>query len=196
MKPTAKIRPKVSRPSGSPVPQSLIHPAMLDTLPIGVVRLDSRLRILSVNVEAARLLGQSADCCLSKLLHEVLSQQSRTSSRNIVTRIQGSLPDRRPIQAAHTMLVDPAYEVHPVEWSYVPLDAGEDYGGVLSAARPDSRERAAARERSPGACGRRKSVAHYRDGLRRESRLRESRDDAAAAEVWLCGRRISRRVPR
>lgn len=132
MKPTAKIRPKVSRPSGSPVPQSLIHPAMLDTLPIGVVRLDSRLRILSVNVEAARLLGQSADCCLSKLLHEVLSQQSRTSSRNIVTRIQGSLPDRRPIQAAHTMLVDPAYEVHPVEWSYVPLDAGEDYGGVLT----------------------------------------------------------------
>jgi signal transduction histidine kinase/DNA-binding response OmpR family regulator/HPt (histidine-containing phosphotransfer) domain-containing protein len=96
------------------------------------MRLDGRLRILSVNVEAARLLGQSADFCLSKLLHEILPQQSGASSQNIATRIQGSLPDRRPIQAAHTMLIDPASEVHPVEWSYVPLDAGEDDGGVLT----------------------------------------------------------------
>ena len=132
MKPVAKIRAKTSRPSESPAPHSLIHPALLDTLPIGVVRLDSRLRILSINVEAARLLGQSADVCLSKLLHEILPQQSGASIHNIVTRIQVSLPDRRPIQTARTMLIDPAYEAHPVEWSYVPLDAGEDYGGVLT----------------------------------------------------------------
>jgi PAS domain S-box-containing protein len=109
-----------------------MNPAVLDTLPIGVVRLDSRLRILSVNVEATRLLGRSAEFCLSKLLHEIVPQQSGASSQNIATRIQGSLPDRHPIQAAHTMLIDHAYEVHPVEWSYVPLDAGEDYGGVLT----------------------------------------------------------------
>ena len=114
------------------MPISFTHPALLDTLPIGVVRLDSRLRVLSVNVEATRLLGQSADFCLSKLLHDILPQQSGSSSRNIVTRIQGSLPDRRPIQAVYTMLIDPAYEAHPVEWSYVPLDAGEDFGGVLT----------------------------------------------------------------
>ena len=132
MKPIAKTRAKTSRPSRLPQPHSLIHPALLDTLPIGVMRLDGRLRILSVNVEAARLLGQSTAFCLSKLLHEILPQQSGTSSQNIATRIQGSLPDRRPIQAAHTMLIDPAYEVHPVEWSYVPLDAGEDDGGVLT----------------------------------------------------------------
>jgi two-component system sensor histidine kinase/response regulator len=132
MRPIAKTRAKTSRPSRLPLPHSLIHPALLDTLPIGVMRLDGRLRILSVNVEAARLLGQSADFCLSKLLHEILPQQSGASSQNIATRIQGSLPDRRPIQAAHTMLIDPASEVHPVEWSYVPLDAGEDDGGVLT----------------------------------------------------------------
>ncbi len=132
MRPAAKIRATTSRPSRSPLPHSLIPPAMLDTLPIGVVRLDSRLRILSVNVEAARLLGQPADFCLSKLLHDILPQPSGASSHNIAMRIQGSLPDRRPIQAARTMLIDPAYEVHPVEWSYVPLDIGEEYGGVLT----------------------------------------------------------------
>src|ERR1700704_3115922 len=109
MKPIAKARAKTSRPSRSPLPHSLIHPALLDTLPIGVVLLDSRLRILSVNAEAARLLGQSADFCLSKLLHEILPQQSGASSQNIATRIQGSLSDLRPIQAARTMLIDHAY---------------------------------------------------------------------------------------
>ncbi len=132
MKPIAKTRAKTSRPSRSPLPHSLIQPALLDTLPIGVLQLDGRLRILSVNLEAARLLGQSADFCLSKLLHEILPQQSGASTQNIATRIQESLPTRRLIQAAHTMLIDPAHEVHPVEWSYVPLDAGEDYGGVLT----------------------------------------------------------------
>jgi signal transduction histidine kinase/CheY-like chemotaxis protein len=96
------------------------------------MRLDGRLRILSVNLEAARLLGQSTAFCLSKLLHEIMPQQSGAPSQNIATRIQKSLPDRRPIQAAHAMLIDPAFEVYPVEWSYVPLDAGEDDGGVLT----------------------------------------------------------------
>ncbi|MBI3806656.1 MAG: response regulator [Nitrospirae bacterium] len=132
MKPIAKIRAKTSRPSGSPVPHSPMHPALLDTLPIGVVRLDSRLRILSVNVEAARLLGQSADFCSSKLLREIMPPRPGASSHNISTRIQESLPGRLPIQAAHTMLVGSAHESRPVEWSYVPLDTGEDSGGVLT----------------------------------------------------------------
>jgi two-component system, sensor histidine kinase and response regulator len=132
MKPIAKIRLKASRPSESPAPHSLIHPALLDTLPIGVVQLDSRLRILSVNIEAARLLGHSAGFCSSKILHEIVPQRPGASSHSIATRIQESLPGRRPIQAAHAMLIDPAHESHSVEWSYVPLDAGEDSGGVLT----------------------------------------------------------------
>ncbi len=132
MKPNAKIRAKASHPSESPVSHSLIYPALLDTLPIGVVRLDSRLRILSVNVEATRLLGLSADCCSSKFLREILPQQPGEFSHNISTRIQESLPDRRPIQAAHTILIGPAHQSYPVEWSYIPLDAGEDSGGVLT----------------------------------------------------------------
>jgi two-component system sensor histidine kinase/response regulator len=140
MKPTAKIRAKTSRPSKSPLPNSFIYPALLDTLPIGVVQLDSRLRILSINVEASRLLGQSADFCSSKLLREIMPPCPGASSSNIATRIQESLPDRLPIQAAHTMLVGSMHKSHPVEWSYVPLDAGEDSGGVLTL-RDLSRER-------------------------------------------------------
>ena len=132
MKPTAKNRARASGPSRSSVPNSLMNPAVLDTLPIGVVLLDSRLHILSVNAEAARLLGQSSDFCSSKPLQEILLQQPGTSSHNIATRIQESLSDRRPIQAAQTTLMGPTQESHPVEWSYVPLDAGEDSGGVLT----------------------------------------------------------------
>jgi two-component system sensor histidine kinase/response regulator len=132
MKPIAKIHTKVSRPSESSAPHSFIHPALLDTLPIGVVRLDNRLRILSINVEATRLLGLSADICLSKFLHEIVTQHPGAPSHSISTRIQESLPNHRPIQAAHAMLIGPAHESHPVEWSYVPLDAEEDSGGILT----------------------------------------------------------------
>lgn len=107
------------------------HPA-LDTLPIGVMLLDSRLRILSVNAEAARILGYSSDFCSSKPLQEVLLQQPEASSHNITKRIQESLSDRRPIQAAQTTLISPTYESHPVEWTYVSLETDEDSGGVLT----------------------------------------------------------------
>lgn len=132
MKPKAKIRTSASRHSQSSMPHSLMSHAALDTLPIGVVLLDSRLRILSVNAEAARLLGHSADFCSSKLLREILLQRPGASGHNITTRIQESLPDRRSIQAGHTTLIGPTHESHPVEWGYVPLDTGEDSGGVLT----------------------------------------------------------------
>jgi PAS domain S-box-containing protein len=109
-----------------------MNSAALDTLPIGVVLLDSRLRILSVNTEAARLLGHSPDYCSSKLLREILLQQTGTSSHSITSRIQESLSDRRPIQAAQTTFMGSTLESHSVEWSYVPLDTGEDSGGVLT----------------------------------------------------------------
>ena len=114
------------------MPQILLNHPALDTLPIGVVLLDSRLRILSVNAEAARLVGHSADFCSSKPLQEVLLQRPEASSHNIATRIQESLPDRRPIQKAQTTLTGPTHESHPVEWTYVPLDTNGDTGGVLT----------------------------------------------------------------
>ena len=132
MKPPAKIRAKASGPSSSSKPQNFLNQATLDTLPIGVVLLDSRLRILSVNTEAAHLLGQSADFCSSKPLQEVLRQQPGTSDHNIVTRIHESLPNRQPIQTAQTTLTGPTHESHPVEWTYAPLDTDGDAGGVLT----------------------------------------------------------------
>lgn len=114
------------------VSQNRVNPAVLDTLPIGVLLLDSRLHIISVNAEAARLLGQSADLCLSKPLQELLLQEPGTSHHDIVMRIRASLSDSSPIQGARTTLAGTTHESRPVEWSYVPLDAEEASGGVLT----------------------------------------------------------------
>ncbi|MBI5315310.1 MAG: response regulator [Nitrospirae bacterium] len=114
------------------VSQNRVNPAVLDTLPIGVLLLDSRLHIISVNAEAARLLGQSADLCLSKPLQELLLQEPGTSHHDIVMRIRASFSDSSPIQGARTTLAGTTHESHPVEWSYVPLDAEEASGGVLT----------------------------------------------------------------
>ena len=117
------------RPS---TPRSLIDHAVLDTLPIGVVQLDRRLCILSVNAEAARLVGQSADFCTAKPIQDIWRQQPGTAGHTIATRICESLPTRRPIHAARTILAGPAQESHPVEWSYVFLDTEGSLDGVLT----------------------------------------------------------------
>ena len=107
------------------------HPAF-DTLPIGVVLLDSRLRILSVNAEAARLLGHSADFCSSKPLQDVLRQQPEALGGDITTRIQESCSDRHPIHKSQATLLDPLHELHQVEWTYAPLDMHGTACGVLT----------------------------------------------------------------
>ncbi len=132
MNPAAKIGAKASLPSPASMPQHLLNHAALDTLPIGVLLLDRKLRILSVNAEAARLVGRSADSCLSKPLQDVVLQPSGTSSHTIAMRIQESLLDCRPIQAAQATLTGPRDESHQVEWSYVSLKTGADAGGVLT----------------------------------------------------------------
>ncbi len=132
MKRTAKNRVNTARSSRSLIPGNGLSPAVLDTLPIGILLLDHRLRILSVNAEAARLLGRSADLCSSKPLQDLLLQRPGTSDQNVVTRIRASLSNRCLIQEAQTTLIGPAGEPHPVAWSYVPLGIEEGSGGVLT----------------------------------------------------------------
>ena len=132
MKHTTKHREKTARPLRSPRAPNHLNPAALDMLPIGVLLLDSRLRIVSVNAEAARLLGHSAGFCSSKPLQDALLQQPGASDHNLVRRIQASLSDRCPIQEAQTTIIGPTDELHPVAWSYVPLSMEEDSGGVLT----------------------------------------------------------------
>jgi signal transduction histidine kinase/CheY-like chemotaxis protein len=114
------------------ISKNRVNPVVLDTLPIGVLLLDSRLHIISVNAEAARLLGQSAVLCRSKPLQELLLRQPGTSTQDIVTRIRASLSDGSPIQGARTTLAGPAHESHLVEWRYAPVDVEGDSGGVLT----------------------------------------------------------------
>jgi signal transduction histidine kinase/CheY-like chemotaxis protein len=109
-----------------------VNHAALDMLPIGVVMLDSRLRILSVNAEAARLLGHSTDFCSLKTLQEVFLQRPGASDGTIATRIQESLPSRLPIQKSQTLLMGSTQDSHPVEWTYAPLETHGDAGGVLT----------------------------------------------------------------
>src|SRR5438067_661665 len=132
MKHTSKNRETTSRSVRSSMAQHSLNTAMLDMLSIGVLLLDSQLRIVSVNAEAARLLGHSADFCSSKLLQDVWLQQPGTSAHSIATRIHESLQDRRPIQATQTTLSGPGHESYLVEWSYVPLDSEGDTGGWLT----------------------------------------------------------------
>ncbi len=125
-------RATASHSSISSTFHSRMSPAVLDTLPIGFLLLDSQLHVLSMNREAARLVGHSAEYCTSKLLREILLQQPGTAGHTIATLIQASLPDHRPIQAARAMLIAPTDEPHQIEWTYVPLDVEDDPGGVLT----------------------------------------------------------------
>jgi two-component system sensor histidine kinase/response regulator len=118
-----------SSPSTSHRP---IDQGLLDTLPIGVVQLDRHLQILSVNAEAARLLGYSADFCTAKPIQDIWQQQPGTVGHTIAARIRESLPSRRPIHASRTTLAGPTQKPHPVEWSYVFLDGEGHLDGVLT----------------------------------------------------------------
>ncbi|MBC7838302.1 MAG: response regulator [Nitrospiraceae bacterium] len=132
MKQSPKNGAKTSPSSRSSNPSHLMNHPALDTLPLGVVLLDSRLRILSVNAEAARLLGHSTDFCSSKPLQEVLRQQPEAFGSNITTRIQESCSDRHPIHKSQTTLIDALHELHPLEWTYAPLDINATACGVLT----------------------------------------------------------------
>jgi two-component system, sensor histidine kinase and response regulator len=131
MKQPGKVHAEASGPSNPSHLQNVLTHAILDTLPIGIVRLNSQLHIVSVNVEAARLLGHSVDFCSSKPLREVLLQHPEPT-HDITTRIQESLLNGRSVQAAHAMLRDSTPGSFPVEWNFVPLDTGGDSGGVLT----------------------------------------------------------------
>ena len=113
-------------------PRSPIDRGVLDTLPIGVVQLDRGLQILSVNGEAARLLGYSADFCIAKPIQDIWRQQPGTAGHTLAARIREALPTRRPIHATRTILVTPTQASHPVEWSYVFLDTEGSLDGVLT----------------------------------------------------------------
>ncbi len=131
MKQPEKIHAGASDPSNPSPPQNVLNHAILDTLPIGVVRLNNRLLLASVNMEAARLLGHSVDFCTSKRLQDILLQHPEPT-HDIATRIQESIFHGRSIQAAHAMLRDSTHASFPVEWNFVPLDTGGDSGGVLT----------------------------------------------------------------
>lgn len=122
-------------PHRAPVSSASHHqldPALLDTLPIGVVLLNRQLQILSVNAEAARLGGRSADACPSKPLQEVFRDIPGVSGHNIATRIHAAMTAHRPVQGAHTHLEGASREPYPIEWTYVPMETHGDVAGVLT----------------------------------------------------------------
>jgi two-component system, sensor histidine kinase and response regulator len=132
MKQTSKNHGETSRTVKSSMVKSDPNAATLDLLPIGVLLLDRQLHIVSVNAEAARLLGHSAGFCSSKPLDDVLLQRPGKSDHRIATRIHESVHDRRPVQAAQTTIIGSGQESYLVEWNYVPLDSEGNAGGLLT----------------------------------------------------------------
>ena len=133
MKHLAAHRAKQPSPAAGPaLSRGLFSPAVLDTLPIGVVRIDSRLRILSMNAEAGRLVGHPTESCVAKPLRTILKIIPGAPEHDIAMRIHASAPARRPIQSAQATLAGSDRIVYPVEWTYVPLDTDDDTGGVLT----------------------------------------------------------------
>jgi two-component system, sensor histidine kinase and response regulator len=141
-------------PGIPPPPSAHNHPfnqTVMDTLPIGVVLLDGQQRILSLNAEAVRLLGQSADFCRSHSLQDVVLETPRVPDLDITARITASTSDRVPIQNTQTTLRGPHQESFPVEWAYVPLETEGGTGGVLTI-RDLTRERELQQDRDRLAC--------------------------------------------
>lgn len=151
MKRPMKVRAQPSLPSMPSVGHHLFNQAVMDTLPIGVVLLDSQQRIHSLNAEAARLLGRSTDFCRSHSLRDIVLETPRAPDLGITARITESSLDRNPIQKAQTTLTGPYQASYPVEWAYVPLDTEGCPGGVLTI-RDLTRERELQQDRDRLAC--------------------------------------------
>jgi len=151
MKRPTKIRAQPSIPSTPSKQDHLFNQPVMDTLPIGVVLLDSQQRILSLNAEAVRLLGRSTDFCTSHSLRDVVLETPRAADLDIAGRITESALNRSSIQQTQTTLIGPRHESYPVEWAYVPLETGGDPGGVLTI-RDLTRERELQQDRDRLAC--------------------------------------------
>lgn len=108
------------------------YDSLLDGLPIGVVLLNDQGVIQTINAEAARLFGKSAEHYIEKSFPEIwqaLTGLSPASTRRIIQQVHH---DKQPWQQAHVVLHQHPGSAIPVEWTCMSASFDRQHGLAVS----------------------------------------------------------------
>lgn len=107
--------------------------ALFDALAIGIFVLDGKGRIVSVNHEAARLLGWSEASCDGHFLHDLIHcTYVDPSSDEILCPIAYVLETSRPAWISQAVLQDRTGQLKPVEYKCIRFDMPTQAGMLFS----------------------------------------------------------------
>lgn len=107
--------------------------SLFDALALGLFVLDDLGRILSVNHEAARLLGWSESSCSGHSLHDLVNcTYVHPSSDEALCPIQHVVQTGKPAWTAHALLRDRSGHLKPVEYKCIRLDMPTQAGVLFS----------------------------------------------------------------
>jgi PAS domain S-box-containing protein len=107
--------------------------ALFDALAIGIFVLDAKGRILSVNHEAARLLGWSEASCDGHVLHDLIDcTYVQPSTEDCVCPITYVLQTGSPAWTSHAALRDRTAQLKPVEYKCIRFDMPTQTGVLFS----------------------------------------------------------------
>lgn len=107
--------------------------ALLQAMPLGVCTVDPTGRIVSLNLEAERLLGWGEAACSGRALHDLLTcWLAVPDSPQTTCPVTQVLQTGRPIWAACTTIQCRDGSCLPVEYTCMPLHTVESVGAVVS----------------------------------------------------------------
>jgi two-component system, sensor histidine kinase and response regulator len=107
--------------------------ALFDALAIGIFVLDDRGRIVSVNHEAARLLGWSEASCDGRFLHDLIDcTYLEPSTDETLCPITYVLDTSRPAWTSQAVLRDRTGQLKPVEYKCIRFDMPAQAGILFS----------------------------------------------------------------
>ena len=126
------VRPDAAHPQDH-FSGTSFNKTLFDALALGLFVLDSVGRILSVNHEAARLLGWSESSCDGQLLHELINcTYVHPSTEEALCPIHHVTQSGRPAWAAHALLRARTGHLIPVEYKCIRFDMPTQVGVLFS----------------------------------------------------------------
>jgi len=126
------VRPDTAHPQDH-FSGTSFNKTLFDALALGLFVLDSAGRILSVNHEAARLLGWSESSCDGQLLHELINcTYVHPSTEEALCPIHHVTQSGRPAWAAHALLRARTGHLIPVEYKCIRFDMPTQVGVLFS----------------------------------------------------------------
>ena len=107
--------------------------ALFDALALGIFVLDAKGRILSVNHEAARLLGWTDTSCDGRFLHDLIDcTYIEPSTDEMLCPITYVLETGRPAWTSQAVLQDRTGQLRPVEYKCIRFDLPSQIGLLFS----------------------------------------------------------------